>query len=249
MPNRSVLEGYNGTIFAYGQTGSGKTYTISGGTATYPERGIIPRSLEYIFKEMSKRPDYHFEVNISYLEIYNETGYDLLDSTREATRLEDLPSERVSRTGIDGLILKEAKYINLSLHYLEQVIVALHEKALGKRAHIPYRNSMMTSVLRDSLGGNCKTVMVATCAVEDELIDESISTCRFAQRVALIANNAMLNEEMDPQLLIARLKREVARLRAELAIARGENGEDAGEDLPEYEKQRHVQQQIQGRLE
>ena len=84
-------------------------------------------------------------------------------------------SERVSRTGIDGLILKEAKYINLSLHYLEQVIVALHEKALGKRAHIPYRNSMMTSVLRDSLGGNCKTVMVATCAVEDELIDVSRS--------------------------------------------------------------------------
>lgn len=77
----------------------------------------------------------------------------------------------MAKTGIGGTLLKEAKYINLSLHYLEQVIIALHEKATGKRSHIPYRNSMMTSVLRDSLGGNCKTTMVATCAVEDPLID------------------------------------------------------------------------------
>lgn len=80
-------------------------------------------------------------------------------------------SERVARTGIDGNLLKEAKHINLSLHYLEQVIVALHEAGKGKRTHIPYRNSMMTSVLRDSLGGNCKTTMIATVAVEDILID------------------------------------------------------------------------------
>ena len=80
-------------------------------------------------------------------------------------------SERVSKTGVDGKILREAKYINLSLHYLEQVIIALHEKSLGKRAHIPYRNSMMTSVLRDSLGGNCKTVMIATVAVEVNYVD------------------------------------------------------------------------------
>jgi kinesin family protein 6/9 len=80
-------------------------------------------------------------------------------------------SERVSKTGIDGVLLKEARHINLSLHYLEQVIVALHEKALGKRAHIPYRNSMMTSILRDSLGGNCRTSMVATLATEDHLLE------------------------------------------------------------------------------
>lgn len=69
-------------------------------------------------------------------------------------------SERVWKKGIDGQILKEAKYINLSLHYLEQVIIALQERSQGKpRHHIPYRNSMMTSVLRDSLGGNCLTVI------------------------------------------------------------------------------------------
>ncbi|KAJ3149071.1 Kinesin- protein 6 [Geranomyces variabilis] len=317
----SVMDGYNGTIFAYGQTGSGKTFTITGGAERYADRGIIPRTLQFIFKEMQKRHDYHYELSVSYLEIYNEVAYDLLDDTREAKKLEDLPkvslqeddggnihlrnlscitakdeeealnllfigdtnrmiaetpsnpassrshclfivtimgrkegedtirrsklhlvdlagSERTSKTGINGMLLKEAKYINLSLHYLEQVIIALHEKALGRRTHVPYRNSMMTSVLRDSLGGNCRTTMVATVAVEDMLIDESISTCRFAQRVALIANNAQLNEELDPRLLIARLKREVARLKAELAIARGEGGEHAGEELPDYEKDR-----------
>ena len=61
-----------------------------------------------------------------------------------------------------GVQLKEAKYINLSLHYLAQVIVALNKRSKGEMVYVPYRNSMMTMVLRDSLGGNCKTKMVAT---------------------------------------------------------------------------------------
>lgn len=95
---------------------------------------------------------------------------------------------------------------------------------------------MMTSVLRDSIGGNCKTTMIATAAVEDTLIPESIATCRFAQRVALISNKAHLNEEVDPNMVIARLKREIESLRAELAIARGDDS--SGDELPEYEVQR-----------
>lgn len=58
------------------------------------------------------------------------------------------------------------------------VIVALHEKATRGRSHIPYRNSMMTSALRDSLGGNCKTVMIATINPEALHTEESLSTCR-----------------------------------------------------------------------
>lgn len=66
-------------------------------------------------------------------------------------------SERVSRTSSEGQTLKEAQYINSSLFFLEMVIIALHEKKnKGNDVHIPYRNSMMTSVLRDSLGGNCE---------------------------------------------------------------------------------------------
>ncbi|XP_052601560.1 kinesin-like protein KIF6 isoform X3 [Peromyscus californicus insignis] len=128
-------------------------------------------------------------------------------------------SERVAKTGVGGLLLTEAKYINLSLHYLEQVIIALSEK---HRTHIPYRNSMMTSVLRDSLGGNCMTTMIATLSLEKRNIDESISTCRFAQRVALIKNEAILNEEIDPRLMIVRLQKEIADLKEELAVATGE---------------------------
>lgn len=79
-------------------------------------------------------------------------------------------SERVGKTGVGGTLLAEAKYINVSLHFLEHVIIALTEKG---RTHIPYRNSMMTSILRDSLGGNCMTSMIATCSVEKANIDVS----------------------------------------------------------------------------
>ncbi|XP_053161297.1 kinesin-like protein KIF6 isoform X2 [Hemicordylus capensis] len=297
-----ALAGYNGTIFAYGQTGSGKTFTITGGAERYSDRGIIPRTLSYIFQQLQKDSSKVYTTHISYLEIYNECGYDLLDPRHEASRLEDLPkvtimedpdqnihlkhlslqqanneeealnllflgdtnrmiaetpmnqastrshciftihisskepgsatirrsklhlvdlagSERVAKTGVGGQLLTEAKYINLSLHYLEQVIIALSEK---NRSHIPYRNSMMTSVLRDSLGGNCMTTMIATLSIEKRNIDESISTCRFAQRVALIKNEAVLNEEIDPRLMIARLKKEIQDLKDELAMVTGE---------------------------
>nr|XP_046268923.1 kinesin-like protein KIF6 isoform X2 [Scatophagus argus] len=302
----SVLAGYNGTIFAYGQTGSGKTFTITGGAERYSDRGIIPRALSYLFQQFSQDSSVVYTTHISYLEIYNEMGYDLLDSRHEASRLEDLPkvmimedpdqnihlrnlslqqsaneeealnllflgdtnrmiaetpmnqastrshciftvhlcrrepgsatlrrsklhlvdlagSDRVSKTGLNGKLLTEAKYINRSLHYLEQVIIALSEK---NRSHIPYRNSMLTSVLRDSLGGNCMTTMIATMAVDKRNLDESISTCRFAQRVALIKNEAILNEELDPALLIARLKREIQSLKEELAMMTGEQRDD-----------------------
>jgi len=88
-------------------------------------------------------------------------GSDLV--TRSKLNLVDLAgSERVHKTHSDGQTLREAKCINCSLFFLEMVIVALHEKENGKeRTHIPYRNSMMTSVLRDSLGGNCESLFVA----------------------------------------------------------------------------------------
>ncbi|KAL2630068.1 hypothetical protein R1flu_014754 [Riccia fluitans] len=86
-----VLEGYNGTIFAYGQTGSGKTYTITGGTERYVDRGIIPRALSQIFSELAKRSEYTYQLHFSYMEIYNETGYDLLNPDHETKALEDLP--------------------------------------------------------------------------------------------------------------------------------------------------------------
>jgi len=69
-------------------------------------------------------------------------------------------SERMKANNYDQSLINETKYINLSLTFLEQVIIALAEKNQGTRSHIPYRNSLMTTILKDSLGGNCKTVII-----------------------------------------------------------------------------------------
>ena len=85
------FEGYNGTIFAYGQTGSGKTFTITGRAERYADRGLIPRTLSHIFDHIKKQTDSTFKVNISYLELYNANGYDLLDENHASKSLFDLP--------------------------------------------------------------------------------------------------------------------------------------------------------------
>lgn len=73
-------------------------------------------------------------------------------------------SERVGESNIDGKLLKEAASINLALHHLERVIISLTKRSNGENIHIPYRDSLMTMVLRDSLGGNCMTRMIATAS-------------------------------------------------------------------------------------
>ena len=76
----TFLEGYNGTIFAYGQTSSGKTYTIEGSGRKYAERGLIPRVLSQIYNALEKRTEEEeVSVHVSYMEIYQDTGYDLLN--------------------------------------------------------------------------------------------------------------------------------------------------------------------------
>lgn len=92
-------------------------------------------------------------------------------------------SQRASKRGLEDDVVhewEEAKSINCSLSYLGQVIVALQEKQAGQRSHIPYRNSLLTSMLRDSLGGNCKTVFVANLAMASP--EEAVATMRFAAR-------------------------------------------------------------------
>jgi len=74
----------------------------------------------------------------------------------------------------------EARHINQSLTFLEQVVLALSDQ---KRDHIPYRQAMLTNYLRDSLGGNCKTVMVANVQCQKLHIEETISTLKFATRM------------------------------------------------------------------
>ena len=319
----STIDGYNGTIFAYGQTGSGKTYTITGGVESINLRGIIPRSLSYIFEEIKKRTLYSWKIYISYLEIYNNDGYDLLyennnyNDPSKRYELENLPrvrirenqnkqliltnlsiheidnfqegmallmlgdenrvvaetpkndastrshclfmiqiesqkigedkkilsklhivdlsgSEKPTKTELSGIRMTEALNINMSLFYLEQVIIEINNKS----SYISYRNSMMTMCLRDSIGGNCKTRMIANLSSDFDDIYESLSTCRFAQRVALIKNNAVVNEVVNPEILIQKQKSEIEELKQELAILKGKNQKSFLEqsDLDECQK-------------
>lgn len=154
---------------------------------------------------------------------------------RSKLHLVDLAgSESVKKTNAQGLLLQEACNINLSLHYLEQVIVALQKH----QDHVPYRNSIMTSLLRDSLGGNCDTSMIATINPHPSHTPEAVSTCRFAQRVAMITNCARVNESVDPQVLIRKLKRDLAQKEQQLEFYRGKEKQDSSVEGPLSESER-----------
>jgi kinesin family protein 6/9 len=122
-------------------------------------------------------------------------------------------SERMRNTLYDSSTANETKYINLSLSFLEQVILALNEKSNGSRTHIPYRNSLMTTILKDSLGGNCKTILMANVSVEVDCLEETISTMRFAARCAKVENEITVNEHMDLNILVSKLQSENEELR------------------------------------
>ncbi len=289
----SVLAGYNGTVFAYGQTGAGKTYTMSGDAGSdYKQRGVIPRAVHHLFREMDVRVGKDMRASVSYLEIYNEGMYDLLadeivpDSDlvvvdrdgemevkhltkkkcgdeAEALRfffagernravadhvlnktssrshcvftvhlesrstgdgddrtvvsklnLVDLAgSERVKKTHVTGKALVEATHINKSLTFLEQTVNALSR---GDK-HVAFRQSKLTSVLRDALGGNCKTTMIACTWPDEAHAEETISTCRFASRVMTLSTRAVVNESKDPRVLAAKYERRCEELMRELA--------------------------------
>jgi len=295
---KSLIDGYNGTILAYGQTGAGKTYTMTGTTENYVQRGLIPRMISQLYKEIANKTQMAITVRISYLEIYNEQMIDLLASLNDdesctgalkvvdenigpslvknlslqianteeealnllfegetnrsisehqlnknssrshciftiylesRSRVEssekviysklnlvDLAgSERLSKTQTSGVSLQEAKYINKSLTFLEQVIIALSDK---KRDHIPYRQSKLTSVLRDALGGNCNTIMIANIWGVKEHIEETISTLRFGTRMMCVSNTPVVNVQYDPMALIKKYEREIKELKHELSM-------------------------------
>lgn len=121
-------------------------------------------------------------------------------------------SERQSRTGARGVRLREATKINLSLSALGNVISALAD---GRSTHVPYRDSKLTRLLQDSLGGNAKTVMIATVGPSHKSHDESLATLRYASRAKKIKNKPRINE--DPKdALLREFQEEIARLKAQL---------------------------------
>eukprot|EP00892_Ulva_mutabilis_P001652 jgi/Ulvmu1/11488/UM077_0037.1 len=129
-------------------------------------------------------------------------------------------SEQQKASGAVGERLREASNINKSLSILGRVINSLAQQSKGARAglHVPYRDSKLTFLLQDSLGGNSRTVMIANVSPCTTNITETQSTLRFAQRAKRMGNKATVNENTagDPEAM----KREIARLKRELAEAR-----------------------------
>ncbi|XP_036361553.1 kinesin-like protein KIF9 isoform X2 [Octopus sinensis] len=295
----AALMGYNGTILCYGQTGAGKTFTISGVHENFQYRGLIPRAISQLFKQIEDCTENVISVRISYLEIYNETLFDLLSTLpeyvehfvpdqlsivesdknvyikglsyhlvrneEEALNLlfegetnriigqhslnshssrshciftifveshssvdsdakytisklnfVDLAgSERLKKTQSAAKTQAEALYINKSLSFLEQVVVAMADK---KRDHIPFRQSKLTHFLKDSIGGHSNTVLIANVWGELQQIEETISTLRFATRMMCVPMVPTVNRYDDHKILVKKMKQEISQLKVELAM-------------------------------
>lgn len=139
--------------------------------------------------------------------------------------------------------IKEACSINTSLFSLHQVITALNEK----REYIPYRNSRLTLMLKDSLGGNCMTTMIAALSSSIHNIKNTIETCKFSRNVMLIRNRAFKNLSQDPQLLIKALRAEIVKLRHDLAVALGEKEDTPVSDSELKQIQHQITEYMNGR--
>ncbi|KAK3235849.1 hypothetical protein CYMTET_53970 [Cymbomonas tetramitiformis] len=306
-----ICEGYHATCFAYGQTGSGKTFTMEGVHDDERLKGIIPRSMEYLFQRVQNAKDTEFTVEASYVEIYMEKVRDLLDKTKKKDNLEvrvdaargvyienvtELPvfseedakrlldlgsatrhvsatgmnevssrshalfmltvtqkskadmttksgklflvdlagSEMVGKTGAKDKLLDEAKAINKSLSALGNVIKALTEP--NKAGFVPYRDSKLTRILQDSLGGGARACLIIACSPSSYNAIETISTLRFGSRAKAIKNKLRVHTTfgggggaefegvmMKKEEEITRLQAMVAAMEAEVVQVKREN--------------------------
>jgi hypothetical protein len=294
---QDIFKGFNCTILAYGQTGSGKTFsmgTAAGSSVITETDGIIPRATADLFKMIAEKCDGNAQVELSYLEIYNEEIRDLMvadekgkdlriretlngevyvsglqsqpvgnpeeigecmevaskrrvtastkmnavssrshaicalkikgvleDSTKFEAKLTlvDLAgSERIKKTGAQGSRQKEGININKGLFVLGQVVSALAEQRPKYKRKPPYRDSKLSRLLQDSLGGNSRTIMLACVSPADFNIEESVNTLRYATSARNIKNSATSNViktispeeaaklQRENQLLLAQVK-------------------------------------------
>ncbi|XP_077548507.1 osmotic avoidance abnormal protein 3-like [Haemaphysalis longicornis] len=170
------------------------------------ERGWRNRSVgATLMNADSSRSHSIFTIHVEQMEL---TGKKSIRSGK--LNLVDLAgSERQTKTGASGERLREATKINLSLSALGNVISALVD---GRSKHIPYRDSKLTRLLQDSLGGNTRTLMLACISPADDNYDETLSTLRYASRAKNIQNRPCVNE--DPKdALLREYRQELERLK------------------------------------
>lgn len=189
--------------------------------------------------------------------IYIETSENINDEQRiKAGKLNlvDLAgSERSSKTGATGQTLKEGIKINLSLTALGNVISSLVD---GKSQHIPYRDSKLTRLLQDSLGGNTKTVMIAAISPADYNYDETISTLRYASRAKSIKNKPKVNEDPKDALLkqyeeeITKLKKMLMNMNDGKPVNTGINngGADPVASLNRFDTQGNIRMDLESSI-
>lgn len=144
-------------------------------------------------------------------------------STKEGRlNLADLAgSEKVGKTGATGDTLEEAKKINQSLSALGNCINALTK---SKKGHIPYRDSKLTFILRESLGGNCKTTLLVACSPHIFNLEETVSTLQFAKRAKTIKNSVKVNKQRSVAELMAiieKIKKELSFYKKYIAAMEG----------------------------
>ncbi|XP_051936738.1 kinesin-like protein KIF11 [Hippocampus zosterae] len=129
-------------------------------------------------------------------------------------------SENIGRSGAVDKRAREAGSINQSLLTLGRVITALVEK----RPHVPYRESKLTRILQDSLGGRTKTSIIATVSPSSSNLEETLSTLDYASRAKNIMNKPEVNQKLTKRTLIKEYTEEIERLKRDLAAARDKNG-------------------------
>ncbi|RUP44910.1 kinesin heavy chain [Jimgerdemannia flammicorona] len=145
-------------------------------------------------------------------------------------------SEKVGKTGASGQTLEEAKKINKSLTALGMVINALTD---GKSSHVPYRDSKLTRILQEALGGNSRTTLIINCSPSSYNEAETLSTLRFGMRAKTIKNKAKINADLSPaelKALLKKVKSEAVTFQAYIAALEGEVGcWRAGQTVPEQQ--------------
>jgi hypothetical protein len=193
----------------------------------------------------------HTVFTITFRQITKKEGSGENQEVSSKINLVDLAgSERADSTGATGDRLKEGSAINQSLSALGNVISALADISMGKKkVFVPYRNSVLTRLLQDALGGNSKTIMIAALSPADVNYDETLSTLRYADRAKKIKNNVTKNENPTDRI-IRELKEENARLQKLLGTqgldpSKALAGEGGAEDEAKTEElKRQLEEQM-----
>ncbi|KAL9271442.1 Kinesin-like protein [Drosera capensis] len=205
-----AVSGINGTIITYGQTGAGKTYSMEGTDIVDRDeqnKGLLPRVIDEIFKiikcskeattyssGIANRAIGETQMNMAssrshciyIFTVQQELLFDKRIKSGKLILVDLAGSEKVEKTRAEGRVLEEAKTINKSLSALGNVINALTCSPHGKINHVPYRDSKLTRILQDALGGNSRTALLCCCSPSSSNASESLSTLRFGLRSSIL---------------------------------------------------------------